>query len=101
MLATGAANSWTYAMMLGLSLGFIFNGRTLGDKSREFTCLANGGCSIALTISLGNLWVVDLIGHLGADGFTDLLYQCVGDVTKSTFGNKPSGGSLTCSQVPS
>jgi hypothetical protein len=28
---------------------------------------------LALTASLGNLWVVDSIGHLGADGLTDLL----------------------------
>jgi hypothetical protein len=28
---------------------------------------------LALTASLGNLWVVDLIGHLGTDGLTYLL----------------------------
>jgi len=28
---------------------------------------------LALTTSLGNLWVVDLIGHLGAYGLTHLL----------------------------
>jgi hypothetical protein len=28
---------------------------------------------LALTTSLGNLWVVDSIGHLGVDGLTDLL----------------------------
>jgi hypothetical protein len=28
---------------------------------------------LALTMSLGNLWVVDLIQHLGADGLADLL----------------------------
>jgi hypothetical protein len=28
---------------------------------------------LALTTSLGNLWVVDLIGHLGVDGLVDLL----------------------------
>jgi len=149
---------------------FILNGRTLGDQSGEFTCLANGGrntidyivgspvvwqaathleviiddtryrvmggdsnhrllrlllnidCSfvepqhtvvtkkfflprfnydkskvekyyLALTANLENLWVVDSIGHLGADELADLLQQCVGAVAKSTFGNKSSGGS--------
>ncbi len=47
----------------------------------------------ALTVSLRNLWVVDSIGHLGANELADLLQQCVGAATKSTFGNKPSGGS--------
>ncbi len=28
---------------------------------------------LALTMSLGNLWVVNSIGHLGVDGLTDLL----------------------------
>jgi hypothetical protein len=45
---------------------------------------------LALTISLGNLWVADLIGHLGANKLTDLLQQCMGVVTKSIFGNKLS-----------
>jgi hypothetical protein len=31
-------------------------------------------CQLALTSSLGNLWVVDSIGHLGPDGLTDLLW---------------------------
>jgi hypothetical protein len=44
-------------------------------------------------MSLGNLWVVNSIGHLGADGLADLLQQCLGATTESTFGNKPSGGS--------
>jgi hypothetical protein len=44
-------------------------------------------------MSLGNLWVVDSIGHLGVDGLTDLLQQCVDAAVKSTFGNKPSRGS--------
>ncbi len=35
------------------------------------------------------MWVVDLIGHLAADGLVDLLQQCAGVVAKSTFGNKP------------
>jgi hypothetical protein len=48
---------------------------------------------LALTMSLGNLWVANLIGHLGADGLANLLQQCVGSVAESTFGNKPSGGS--------
>jgi len=48
---------------------------------------------LALTTSLGNLWVVDWIGHLGADGLADLLQQCVGVVAKSTFSNKLSKGS--------
>jgi hypothetical protein len=47
---------------------------------------------LALTTSLGNLLVVDSIGHLGANGLTNLLQQCVGVATKSTFGNKPLGG---------
>jgi hypothetical protein len=48
---------------------------------------------LALTASLGKLWVVDSIGHLGADGLATLLQQCVGATTESTFGNKPSRGS--------
>jgi hypothetical protein len=48
---------------------------------------------LALTTSLGNLWVVDLIRHLGADRLADLLEQCIGVATKSTFGNKLSGRS--------
>ncbi len=44
---------------------------------------------LALIVSLGNLWVVDSIGHLGIDGLTDLLQQCVGTITKSYFSNKP------------
>jgi hypothetical protein len=43
--------------------------------------------------SLGNMWVVDSIGHLGVDGLVDLLQQCVGVTTEFTFGNKLSGGS--------
>ncbi len=39
------------------------------------------------------MWVVDSIGHLGADRVADLLQQCVGAATKSIFGNKPSGRS--------
>jgi len=48
---------------------------------------------LALTTSLGNLWVVDLIGHLGVNKLAELLQQCVGATAKSTFGNKSSGGS--------
>jgi hypothetical protein len=48
---------------------------------------------LALTKSFGNLWVVDLIGHLGADRLVDLLRQCVRVAIESTFGNKPAGGS--------
>jgi hypothetical protein len=48
---------------------------------------------MALIASFGNLWVVDLIGHLGADRLVDLLQQCVGVVRKSTFCSKPLGGS--------
>jgi hypothetical protein len=44
---------------------------------------------VALITSLGNLWVIDSIGHLGADGLTNLLQQCVSVATKCTFGNKP------------
>jgi hypothetical protein len=47
----------------------------------------------ALTTSLGNLWIANLIGHLRVDGLIDLLQQCVGAVTESTFGNKAPGGS--------
>ncbi len=39
------------------------------------------------------MWVVELIGHMGPDGLVDLLQQCVGTITESTFGSKPSGGS--------
>ncbi len=46
---------------------------------------------LAIIASLGNLWVVDSIGHLGADELADLLQQCVGAATKSTFGNKYLG----------
>jgi hypothetical protein len=42
----------------------------------------------ALIASLGNLWVVDLIGHLGANGLVDLLQQYVGVAAEFTFGNK-------------
>ncbi len=45
----------------------------------------------ALTTNLGNMWVIDSIGHLGADELVDLLQQCMGATTKFTFGNKPSG----------
>jgi hypothetical protein len=45
---------------------------------------------LALTISVGNLWVTDSIGHLGANGLANLLQQCVGATTKSIFGSKPS-----------
>jgi hypothetical protein len=48
---------------------------------------------LALRAILGNLWVVDLIGHLGVDALVDLLQQCMGVVLESTFGNKPSGRS--------
>jgi hypothetical protein len=48
---------------------------------------------LALTTSLGNMWVVDLIKHLGADKLIDLLQQYMGATTKSTFDNKPLGGS--------
>jgi len=43
--------------------------------------------------SLGNLWVIDSIGHLGADRLVDLLQQCMGVAIESTFGSKPLGGS--------
>ncbi len=58
---------------------------------------------LALTKSFGNLWVADLIGHLGADGLVNLLQQCVGVAAKFIFGNKPSGRSCTkrhCSHKP-
>ncbi len=48
---------------------------------------------LALTTSLGNLWVANSIGHLGADGLVDLLQQCVGSIAESIFGSKPLGGS--------
>ncbi len=47
---------------------------------------------LALTTSLGNLWVANSTGHLGVDGLTDLLQQCVGVTTESTFSNKFLGG---------
>jgi hypothetical protein len=47
---------------------------------------------LALTTSLGNLWVANSIRHLGANGLANLLQQCVGVAAESTFGNKPSGG---------
>jgi len=47
----------------------------------------------ALIVSLGNLWVADSIGHLGANELADLLQQCVGAIAKSTFSNKSSGRS--------
>jgi hypothetical protein len=49
---------------------------------------------LALTKSLGNLWVANSIGHLGADGLTNLLQQCVGVAGESNFGNKLSGGNF-------
>jgi hypothetical protein len=48
---------------------------------------------LALTTNLRNLWVVDLIKHLGEDGLANLLHQCMGVATNSTFGSKPLGGS--------
>jgi len=48
---------------------------------------------LALTASLGNLWVANSIGHLGVDELADLLQQCMGAVAKSTFSNKSLGGS--------
>ncbi len=48
---------------------------------------------LALIVSFGNLLIVDSIGHLGVDGLVDLLQQCVGVTTKSTFGSKLSRGS--------
>jgi hypothetical protein len=48
---------------------------------------------LALIASLGNLWVVDSIGHLGADMLADFLQERVAIVAKFTFGNKLSGGS--------
>jgi hypothetical protein len=47
---------------------------------------------LALTTSLGNPWVADSIGHLGVHKLADLLQQCVGAATESTFGNKPLRG---------
>jgi hypothetical protein len=35
----------------------------------------------ALAANLGNLWIVDLIVHLGGYGLADLLQQCVGVAT--------------------
>jgi hypothetical protein len=48
---------------------------------------------LALTTNLGNMWVIESIGHLGADELVDLLQQCVGAAAKFTFGNKLSGES--------
>jgi hypothetical protein len=47
---------------------------------------------LVLTVSLGNLWVANSIGHLRADELADLLQQCVGVAAKSSFGNKLSKG---------
>jgi hypothetical protein len=43
-------------------------------------------------MNLGNLLVVNSIGHLGVNGLADLLQQCVGTAIESTFGNKSLGG---------
>ncbi len=43
---------------------------------------------LALRVSLGNLWVVDSIGHLGANELAHMLQQYVGVATKSTFGQQ-------------
>jgi len=48
---------------------------------------------LALIASLGNMWVVDSIGHLGANGLVNMLQQCMGVATKSIFGSKHSRGS--------
>jgi hypothetical protein len=48
---------------------------------------------LTLTASLGNLWVVDSIGHLGVDRLADPLQQCMGAIIEFSFGNKPSRGS--------
>jgi len=48
---------------------------------------------LALTMNLGNVWVVNSIRHLGVDGLADLLQKCVGVVAEFTFGSKPSRGS--------
>jgi hypothetical protein len=48
---------------------------------------------LALITNLKNLWVTNSIEHLGADGSADLLQQCTGVATKSTFGNKLLGES--------
>jgi hypothetical protein len=48
---------------------------------------------LALMVSLGNLWVVNSIGHLGPEGLADLLQHCMGSAVESTFGNKPFRGS--------
>ncbi len=48
---------------------------------------------LALTASLGNMWVVDSIGHLGANKLVNLLQQCMGAVAKFIFGNRPLGES--------
>jgi hypothetical protein len=48
----------------------------------------------ALIVSLENLWVVDSIGHLGANRLADLLQQCVGATIEFTFGSKALGGSF-------
>jgi hypothetical protein len=38
---------------------------------------------LALTTTIGNLWIVELIRHLGVDELVDLLQQCVGAVAKN------------------
>jgi hypothetical protein len=64
---------------------FLFRFKYDNSKVEEY--------QLALTASFGNLWVVNSIGHLGANRLADLLQQCVGVVAESTFSNMPLGGS--------
>jgi hypothetical protein len=48
---------------------------------------------LALIANFKNMWVVNLIRHLGADRLDDLIQQCVSAAAESTFGNKLSRGS--------
>jgi hypothetical protein len=47
---------------------------------------------LALIANLGNMWVTNLIGHLGVDRSADLLQHCVGATIEFIFGNKPQEG---------
>jgi hypothetical protein len=53
---------------------FILNGRTLGDKSREFTCLANGGHNI-IDYIIGSLAVLQVATHF--EVIIDDTHYCV------------------------
>jgi hypothetical protein len=65
----------------------------LGGDFNAHTTAQPNTIDTSLIASLGNLLVIDSIGHLGANGLVNLLQQCMGVAAKSTFSNKPSRGS--------